>query len=171
MKIINWSSKKFGQLQIFVDDEDYDNLKKYPWGVLKCINSDVLYVKARNVDPLRPRKYYSMHRFILGIDDPTIFVDHIDGNGLNNQKSNLRLCTHRQNKMNMGKQKNNSTGFKGVYRLKDGRYKTSLSIRKDGKRIHLRSFESKDIIECALKYNELSRQYHGEFAYQNQINI
>lgn len=169
MKIINWSSKKFGSLEIMVDDEDYERVKQYPWGVLTCANSDVKYVKSRNVDHKNPRKYYSLHRFILGIEDPKVFVDHKDGNGLNNQKSNLRLCTHRQNKMNMGKQKNNSTGFKGVYRLKDGRYKTTITKRDGNKRIHLSSFESKDPIECAKKYNELARKYHGEFAYQNQI--
>lgn len=169
MKIISWSSKKFGSLKIMVDDEDFERLIEYPWGVIKCLNSDVLYVKARNVDTDRPRKYYSMHRFVLGIDDPKVFVDHIDGNGLNNQKSNLRPCTHRQNKMNMGMQKNNSTGFKGVYKLKDGRYKTSITRRECGKRIHLASFESRSLIECARKYNELARQYHGEFAYQNPV--
>lgn len=177
MKVIKWSSKKFGQLEILVDDEDYDRLIQYSWGVLKCKTSDTLYVKARYVSKEQPRKYYSIHRFILGIDDPKIFVDHRDGNGLNNQKSNLRIATNRDNCRNRGKQKNNTSGFKGVVVVtarqgvpyKTPSYIVAFHIREgaDRKCVFRQTF--KDPVIAALKYNELARQYHGEFAYQNPV--
>lgn len=177
MKIIHWSSNKFGPVEILVDDSDYDNLKHYSWGVLTCKNSDVKYVKARNVDKDNPRKYYSLHRFILGIDDPKIFVDHIDGNGLNNQRSNLRIATPAQNCQNSGKQKNNKSGYKGVVirleckgvKYKKPRYQVNLGINSKGHRktIYGGIFDTPE--EAARRYNELAIQYHGEFAYQNPV--
>lgn len=172
MKIIEWSSKKFGNLQIMVDDEDYEDVKQYSWGVMTCKTSKVKYVKARHVSKENPRKYYSMHRFLLGVDDPKIFVDHRDGNGLNNQKSNLRISTLKDNCRNRGKQKNNSSGFKGVFVIKNtltNSYRASLTIRDGSKRKHICSKIFKTPEEAARKYNELARQYHGEFAYQNAV--
>jgi hypothetical protein len=170
MRIIKWSSKKFGQLDILVDDEDYDRLIKYPWGVLKCVSSDVLYVKARNVDPERPRKYFSLHRFILGIDDPKIFVDHKNGNGLDNRKENLRKSTNRDNCRNRGKQKNNTSGFKGVVAIKGtNSFKAILSIRNGQTRKTVLCKQFKSAVEAAKVWNEAALKYHGEFAYQNPV--
>lgn len=170
MKIIHWSSKKFGPLEIMVDDEDYERVKVYSWGVLKCVSSDVLYVKSRNVDPNKPRKYFSLHRFILGIDDPKVFVDHKDGNGLNCQKSNLRIATNRDNCRNRGKQKNNTSGYKGVSFLKGkNSWKASLAIREGNSRKVVLSKQFKDKEEAAKAWNEAARRYHGEFAYQNPV--
>lgn len=170
MRVIKWSSPKFGELEILVDDEDYDRLIPYSWGVLKCKSSDTLYVKARYVSKEQPRKYYSIHRFILGIDDPKIFVDHRDGNGLNNQKSNLRIATNRDNCRNRGKQKNNTTGFKGVFAIKGtNSFKAALTIREGNKRRLVFCKQFKCPITAARAYNEAARQYHGEFAYQNPV--
>ena len=55
-----------------------------------------------------------MHRFILRESNSLVITDHKDENGLNNQKDNLRPCTTSKNKMNRGKQANNTSGFKGV---------------------------------------------------------
>lgn len=170
MKTIYWSSKKLGSLEILVDEDDYERTVKHPWGVLKCISSDVLYVKCRGIDPLRPRKYFALHRFILGIDDPKVFVDHKNGNGLDNRKDNLRISTNRDNCRNRGKQKNNTSGFKGVYLIKSSStYRCSFYIREGLKRKHICSKTYKSPEEAARKYNELARQYHGEFAYQNPV--
>jgi len=170
MKEILWSSKKFGTLTILVDDEDFDRVKNYPWGVLKCVTSDVLYVKARRVDICNPRRYVSLHRFILGVDDPKIFVDHKNGNGLDNRRENLRTSTNRDNCRNRGKQKNNTSGFKGVVVIRStGSYRCNFVIREGERRKYICSKTFKTPEEAALKYNELARQYHGEFAYQNPV--
>lgn len=172
MKIINWSSKKLGSHEILLDDEDFEKFSVYNWTVEKPTNGNSLYVKRKYTYALNKRRAIALHRAILGITDVSVFIDHIDGNGLNNQKSNLRIATHRENRRNSGKQKNNSTGYKGVYRIKNplnDTFKVGLYIREGNKRKHICSKIYKTPEEAAKKYNELARKYHGEFAYQNPV--
>jgi len=88
-------------------------------------------------------------------------VDHIDGNGLNNKKSNLRLCTNNQNLYNRAKCKNNTSGFKGVKWKKDSK-KWVAAINVNNKRIYLGQYTSK--IKAHEAYVAACKKYHGEFA-------
>lgn len=89
-------------------------------------------------------------------------IDHIDGNGLNNQKENLRICTRSENMRNRDKQADNLSGYKGVYK-KDNRYRAQITV--EGKQIYLGSYQN---IEDAVKaYNEASIKYHGKFSKTN----
>jgi hypothetical protein len=95
-------------------------------------------------------------------------IDHIDGNRLNNRKSNLRFATSSQNKINRGPRKDNTSGFKGVsLNKKLNKYGVRLMI--DGKYKHLGLFNNK--IEAAKVYNENALKYYGEFAWLNVICI
>lgn len=107
-----------------------------------------------------------MHRQIMGVTDPEILVDHIDGDGLNNQDENLRICTNAQNLCNRGKQINNTSGYKGVHWIKENR-KWSAHIQVNKKVIYLGSFTNID--DAARAYNEAAEQYHGEFANLNEV--
>jgi len=100
-----------------------------------------------------------MHRVIL--DAPAgLEVDHIDGNGLNNRRGNLRLATPSQNSCNKGVTKSNTSGYKGVFWEK-GRGKWRALIRLNYKLKHLGFF---DTPEKAYKaYCEASDKLHGEF--------
>lgn len=91
-------------------------------------------------------------------------VDHKNGNGLDNRRSNLRLATTQQNNFNVGITKRNTSGYKGVYPARNGFVAT---IRKSGKLYHGGTF--KTALEAAKKYNELAKQYHGEFAWLNRV--
>lgn len=105
------------------------------------------------------RKTEYLHRRIVcaGPDD---YVDHCDRNGLNNRRSNLRVCSNRQNQRNAKVRSDNTTGFKGVFRSnKTNRYRAM--IRVDGKRLHLGVFHSAE--EAYGAYCEASKRYHGEF--------
>ena len=102
-------------------------------------------------------------RFILNITDKKIYCDHIDRNPLNNRKSNLRPSNPSQNAMNVGVTRRNKSGYKGVYY---GQGCWNVSICVDRKIIHSCGYKTSE--EAALKYNELAKQYHGEFAYINQ---
>jgi hypothetical protein len=75
-----------------VDDEDFERLNKLNWNPILCTNT---YYAMRNDNG----RFSSMHREIMG-NPKGLEVDHIDGNGLNNQKSNLRSVTHKVNGQN-----------------------------------------------------------------------
>ncbi len=91
-------------------------------------------------------------------------IDHRDGNGLNNQRHNLRPATTAQNSRNRGRCRNNTSGYKGVTWYKPQR-KWLASISIDGRRKHLGYFASK--LDAALAYDAAAREYHGDFARLN----
>jgi len=103
---------------------------------------------------------YKMHWFL----DGKIWKDHIDRNGLNNQRSNIRDCDNSKNQMNKIKSKNKSSIYKGVCYLK--------KLNKWEVRIQINGISTligryKDEIFAAKKYDELAKIYHKEFARLN----
>jgi hypothetical protein len=147
MKIIKLTKGKVAK----VDTDDYQLLNNFKW----C--ADSIYASTR--DPATKKKI-SMHRFLMG-DTKGKQVDHIDGDGLNNQRKNLRLVTASQNQQNRGKPKNNSTGFKGVYFQKTSK-KWYAQIQINKKHIHLGIFDSKENAHNA--YCKASTIYHKIYA-------
>jgi len=102
-----------------------------------------------------------LHRIIMNQYDPKIEVDHIDGNPLNNKKSNLRVCTHQENTFNRSKYKNNKSGFKCVHFDKQyNKYRALIGV--NGKQIHLGRFETAEAAHDA--YKKAAVKYHKEFA-------
>jgi hypothetical protein len=102
-----------------------------------------------------------MHRLIMKVTkDQTI--DHINGDKLDNRKSNLRLCTIADNNYNRGKQSNNTTGYKGVYRRGS---KWVAKINKNRKQIHLGQFDSPK--DAAKAYDSGALIHFGDFAKLN----
>ena len=89
-------------------------------------------------------------------------VDHINGNKLDNRKSNLRICTHAENLRNLKKAKNNTSGFKGVsWYSKSKKWRAVITF--GGKYHHLGLFVKKqDAIDA---YNQKAKEYFGQFAY------
>src|SRR5271157_1434079 len=103
-----------------------------------------------------------MHRFVLDVYSP---VDHRDGNGLNNQRRNLRKATKSQNGQNRDKQANNTSGFKGVsWHSASNRWVAQITI--DKKRTHLGLFVDKEKAACA--YNKAAKLHYGSFAKLNK---
>lgn len=99
-----------------------------------------------------------MHTHITGWD----LVDHINGNGLDNRRVNLRQADRSQNAMNRGTRRNRPGQFKGVYPNKWGWYAV-ITCR--GERHHLGSFD--DPVVAALAYDNAARELFGEFARPN----
>jgi hypothetical protein len=142
-----------------VDDRDFETLNRYKWYAQKIGNT--LYA-ARHATG-RHRTIY-MHRQIPGITDPGIFVDHRNGNGLDNRRQNLRLATKTENARNRPAPKNNTSGFKGVHWHKQGNaYRARIKV--NGKNIHLGLFPTPT--EAARAYDQAARKYFGEFARTN----
>ena len=142
--------------QVMVDDEDYEWLRQYEWQVDRhnSVKTHAPGMKGKLI-----------HRLILNAPEH-LEVDHIDGNRLNNQRSNLRLATSSQNKMNRGPRKDNTSGCKGVS-WHSQRLKWTARVKAGQKYIHLGLFDSKEA--AALAYNATARQLHGEYAWLNNI--
>lgn len=107
-----------------------------------------------------------MHREVMKVTKGQ-FIDHKNGNGLDNQKSNLRLCSNQENSRNQRLKVSNTSGYKGVSWSKQLN-NWAVQIRINGKKVHGGYFLDKE--EAAKKYNELAKQYHGEFANLNIIS-
>lgn len=148
-----------------VDESDFNYINQWKWYVNKLGNTyyalRVDYANGR----LNGIPVY-MSRLILCINDSKIHVDHKDGNGLNNQKSNLRIATRSQNKANSIKQKNCTSEYKGVSLFKD-RNKWRCQIVVNKKRIHIGLFDFEH--EAAIAYDIAAKQYFGEFARLNFV--
>lgn len=108
-----------------------------------------------------------MHREIMKCPK-NLEVDHINGNGLDNRKENLRLVNTLQNTSNHTKQKNNKSGFRGVSWDKiRNKWRTVIMI--NYKYIHLGYFQTKE--QGAEAWNEAAKKYFGNYAKLNQINV
>ena len=106
-----------------------------------------------------------MHRLI--IDCPVnMQTDHINGNGLDNRKSNLRVCYNYQNARNQKLRPNSNSGFKGVSLIKD-RNKWVAQIKVNGKVKYLGAYTLKE--EAARAYNKAAKELFGEFAWLNKL--
>lgn len=160
----NIISPKFGIFIASIDDEDYDVVSKYNW-VIEIRRGDRQYAIASIKVGVNKFKHIYLHRLIMGFPKGLV-VDHIDHNGLNNRKNNLRIATHRNNSSNQKVNKANTSGYKGVHYYK-GYKKYSVTIMANGKQIFGGYFLDKT--DAAKKYNELAIEYHGEFAYLNKI--
>lgn len=162
MKKIKLTQGKYA----LVDNEDYNYLNQFKW----CYHSQYamrrMYIKST-----KGYKDIKMHRLIMNTPKHKE-TDHVDGNGLNNQKSNLRICTHKQNTQNARLRSDNKTGYKGVSiskrisgvvyvaKIANPKYKRTYSI-------HLGYFKTAQ--EAALAYNKAAIKQFGKYAYLNPI--
>lgn len=121
MKLIELSQNGKGETKYaMVSDKDFSMLNKYKWSHAvhneKQFNG-VWRGKARSVVTRTENgKTIYMHKVILN-PGKGMKVDHKDGNPLNNQRSNIRICTNAENLMNSGPKRSNTTGFKGVSKI------------------------------------------------------
>lgn len=150
-----------------VDAADVPLVSQYRW----CIKMGyAATMVAKGVD----QPHATMHRLIMGIAFGAaqgLQVDHIDGNPLNNKRSNLRICTRSQNQMNKGVMRNNKTGLKGVSYCpnSDCRKKYRAAICANGKNIYLGMHATAE--EAHAAYVAAAKIYHGEFAYRGEQRV
>ncbi len=143
---------------VLVDDEDFEKLNQYKWRLAK--RGKTIYAQTRFPNSVQ----ILMHRFLMNTPQG-METDHIDGDGLNNQRNNLRICTHRENSMNQRKRQGTSK-YKGVYFRKD-RKKWTTRIKVNGRTIHLGNFFEED--KAAMAYNAAAYIYYRNFAKLNKI--
>lgn len=153
-----------------VDDADYNRLMAHIWAPRKG-RRDAWYAyrsfTLRQADGSVKHFCREMQREIMDPDmtlSRLIFVDHEDHNTLNNQRYNLRLLTPRESTLNRRLSKNNTLGYRGIYR-KDGLF--DARIMSNGFRYGYSGFKTAE--EAAAAYNELAIEHHGEHAKLNII--
>jgi hypothetical protein len=143
-----------------VDDELYEYLSQWKWFYHK--NGYAMRSYRENGKYKKERMHRSVLRAPDGYD-----VDHINGDKLDNRKSNLRSATRSQNNYNKSVQRNTTSGFKGVSWSKQ-RNKWRSRIFVDKREMHLGFFEYK--IDAAMAYNEAALKYHASFANLNTLD-
>ena len=142
-------------LMAIVDDDMFEFLNQWKWSA--CFQANKVYAHRSIRLPNKKHRTISMHRLIFNAQKGQM-IDHIDGNGLNNQKQNLRLCNKAQNLAN-SKMSGTRTGLKGV--SLSGK-KFSVRIHYNGKTQCLGSFSSPE--EAARVYDRKAFELWGEFA-------
>lgn len=159
-RLIPCSKGKFA----IVDEEDFDWLSKYNWAARLDRPTGRYYAETKYLLLDGKRKTISMHRLILGLDHGDKRQgDHIDNaSGLDNRRSNLRICTSAENARNRNCHKNNSSGFKGVRWSENCRRWVASINAGDGRILALGSFIDRD--DAARAYGIAATKYHGEFA-------
>lgn len=154
MKFVPLSKGRFFAV---VDDADYDDISRFKWHVLRGKRGKPY--AARTVQQ-KPHKTELMHRRLLSAG-PGQMVDHKDGNGLNNSRSNIRLCTASQNSANAPSRRHSSK-FRGVWR-RGSSWVAFISI--SNKNRYLGTFKTD--VEAAAAYDAAAIAVHGEFARLN----
>lgn len=163
MKLIPLTKGLFAQ----VDDEDFEYLSKWKWHAASKGRNSGFYAARRArvheylVGTVKPNIW--MHRVLM---NPVIGleVDHRNNDGLNNQRFNLRICTHPQNTMNIPVYRTSTVGFKGAtFRKRSNRWESYIKL--DGVPSYLGSFESPEL--AAKAYDKAAIEYFGEFANLN----
>lgn len=143
-----------------VDDEDYERVKCLKWHAKYDKKGNRYYVKHNYIEGGK-YKHYMMHRYIL--DAPRSWlVDHINGNPLDNRRSNLRLATPSQNQGN-SRQTAGRSGYRGVTITPHGKYHAQIGI--NGTRTHLGNFSDPGV--AAETYDRAALAHFGKFATLN----
>ncbi len=138
-----------------VDDGDYELLAQWKW------HANNQHGNWYAINPKMGR----MHRFVMN-NPIDLEVDHLNGDGLDNRRCNLRACTHSQNMMNQKAKTCQTSKYKGVWWQKD-RKKWVSSIRLNQQKIYVGSFLDEG--DAGRAYNKKARELYGGFAKLNII--
>lgn len=157
MAILNLTKGKVA----IVDDADFEWLSQWKWTY-----NPIGYAYRRKLIGDKKTCIY-LHRFILDAPKDKD-VDHINGDPLDNRRNNIRLCTTGQNLANRGKMSTNSSGYRGVIRVKN-KWVAQIGGRVNGKRVNkfLGAFD--DVIDAAKAHERALVERHGIFAQTTMI--
>ncbi len=140
-----------------IDALDAETVSEYNWHAKQ--NGKRLYAFARTVGPSGKVHDIQMHRLLMGEPD-NMDIDHVDGDGLNNRRNNLRLATKSENGRNRGANVTNTSGFKGVsWHKAAGRWLAQITVKRKNKYLGLYNTPE----EAHAAYCDASKKYHGEF--------
>lgn len=148
---------------VLISNRDLAWARGFRWHCLR--STDTLFYAGANCRlAAGVWRLRSMHRLLLGLADPAVKVDHIDGNGLNNCRWNLRLATNQQNLANAGPMEGGTSRFKGVsWHKRAGRWQAHHYG--GGRSRYLGLYYTEE--GAALAYDRAARELFGEYARLN----
>jgi len=145
-------------LVALIDDAEFEKLNQFKWYAGR--GGKTFYAKRNVLKQNGKKTTIRMHRIILGIPNDKQ-VDHIDGNGLNNQRVNLRSCTNAENMRNRhGLTASNTSGYRGVSWNKS-RGKFQARIRVNGLAVYLGRFTT--AVEASGVFDAAAQKHYGDF--------
>ena len=168
-----------GKYTVVIDTEDWDRVKEYSWSIRgndRCPYVSALiphpdgswhyYTREGKEKRRRRRTTLALHHLIFGKPQKGMVVDHINHNGLDNRKENIRFATHSQYDQNRRSRIGSSSKYKGVYWHKaKGKWISNITI--DGCCTHIGYFTCEH--QAALAYNKKAKELFGEFANLNVV--
>lgn len=147
-----------------IDDEDFEKVSKFKWCAWR---GDKIWYALSCIPGSDPQKFVRLHRLVVGAKDGEE-VDHINYDGLDCRKGNLRRCTKSQNGHNRERYRCNTSGFKGVFNRRNGEKNPFIAnITFNKKRFYLGVYAKAE--DAARAYNESAKKYFGDFARINEI--
>jgi len=167
MKTLTIESKTHGTHHVLLDDEDYDRVvAEGKWYINKSYRREVFYVMRKTPRGENGKqKTIHLHRFIMDAPKGKV-VDHINGDGRDNRKENLRICTNTENSRNCNRPPQGKVSYHGVRHLSGEKTKRyHVLIRFQGKKNSGGVFFTAE--EAAVAYDKLAKEHHGEFATLN----
>ena len=159
MKKIDISTNKYPNTFALVDDEDFERVNQLGW----YVNKGGYVIHNQHYTKDHKRVYFSIRlsRFIMSAPKGMI-VDHINHDLLDNRKENLRICTQSENLMNAKLRKDNSSGVRGIYWIKDKK-KYRVEIQKRNKVLFRKYF--KTLEEAIQARKKAEKTFFGEYAF------
>lgn len=149
-----------------IDCDDYEKIKPFSWCMVRGTTfSRLTFYAGTNLPRIEGGyKFTKMHRILMDAPDHLV-VDHINGDGLDNRRENLRLCTSRENARNRHVVVGKTSKFKGVMKT---RWNSFEAYIKNGiKRIRLGNYKTEQ--EAAVAYNKAAIRIFGAFARLNEV--
>ena len=147
-----------------VDDDDYESVSRFHWSAMKGFSTTYAFRKERVSGIIRT---VYLHRALMN-PDARQKVDHINGNGLDNRRANLRCCTNQQNVINRRKKQKARSRFKGVtWHEKGQKWRARIMI--DRQEISLGLFATE--ADAAVAYNAAAKAAWGEYACLNELEL
>ena len=141
--------------EVLIDSEDLETLSAYRWYATPLGRNQTRYARAR----INGERVW-MHRFLM-LALPSEEIDHINGNGLDNRKANLRRCSHKENCQN-NHRRLSKYGYRGIA-FNGVNYRAYIKV--DGKNLHLGTAPTPE--EAAKLYDSAAKNYFGVFANLN----
>lgn len=145
-----------------VDDEDYERLSSHKWfvWVARGVSYAGRHVYIKDADGKLKQQSILMHRVVADANGVGV-VDHVNGDGLDNRRHNLRICTQQQNTANNRRARGKS-GFRGVY---GHRNRWEAKISHNRRMFHIGSFGSPE--DAAIARDAVAKRINGKFAVLN----